>query len=279
MEKTLAWMRRELLPVYGRGETEAIVRIIFCKLKGWSPVDMALHTDADVSDFLRSEIDAILKRLKRHEPIQYIVGEAYFYGLDLLVSPGVLIPRPETAELVDIIVSGNRRPDLRVLDVCTGSGCIALALARNLPFPQISAIDISPVAVKIARENAERLHCKIDIIEGDIFSYTPASSSLDIIVSNPPYIGESERAGMDKNVLEYEPSEALFVSDDDPLRFYARICAIGLTALTSGGRIYFEINPRHADMLASNMMSMGYCDAEIIRDMHGKKRFIKAVRC
>lgn len=271
-------MRRELVPLYGKGEAEAIIRIIFEHLKGWRPVDVAIHADDELNPFVGREADAIIERLKKGEPIQYIVGEAYFFGYNFHVEPGVLIPRPETQELVDAIVDWNPESDLRVLDIGTGSGCIAVSLALALKFADVEGIDVSPAAVKIAADNAMLLKGRARFSEKDVFEYDPAADSFDIIVSNPPYIDESERAGMDRNVLDYEPATALFVPDSDPLRFYRRICDLAGTALKPGGRLYFEINPRHAEQLKRMMSDFRFVDVEIWRDMHGKYRFAKGIK-
>lgn len=277
MRETLKKLRSTLRPLYGERETEAIIKLIFLYVKEWHTVDMLIHEPDELSPFIKSEIDNILDRLLRHEPIQYITGEAYFHGMELEVTPAVLIPRPETAELVDIIADrAGDRPDLRLLDIATGSGCIALALARILRFPEVTALDISGEALEIARKNASRLKVKINFIEADIFNWQPRTEAYDIIVSNPPYIDESERTAMDPNVTEYEPALALFVPDDDPLRFYKRITALAADGLVAGGRLYYEINPRHASQLADAIRAFGFADVEIIRDSFGKERFISA---
>lgn len=277
MHETLIKLRKALRPIYGNGETEAIIRIIFHHLKGWNTVDMLIHEPEPLSPFIKSQIDEILGRLLKHEPIQYITSEARFHGLELRVTPDVLIPRPETAELVDIILDDNGdKPDLRVLDIATGSGCIAIALARSLRFPSITALDISAPALLIAEENATRLKVKIKFLHADIFTWTGTSGSFDIIVSNPPYIDMSEAASMDKNVTDYEPHQALFVPDDDPLCFYTRITRLASKMLSPGGRLYFEINPRHADELAKFITNEGFNDVEIFRDAYDKSRFIRA---
>ena len=276
MRETLKKLRDNLRPIYGNRETEAIIRLIFHYLKGWTTTDMLIHNSDQLSPFIRKQADEILDRLLRHEPIQYITGEARFHGMDFKVSPDVLIPRPETDELVDIIVSENeKREDLRVLDIATGSGCIAIALSRSLPFASVSAIDISEPALKVANENAKNLKAKINFIKADIFSWNP-DSLFDIIVSNPPYIDESEKKQMDKNVLDYEPASALFVPDSDPLIFYKRILALASDCLTSQGRIYLEINPRHASELSAMMQEKGFRQVDILRDSCGKLRFISA---
>ncbi len=277
MRSTLTHLRSSLRPLYGDRETEAIIRIIFHHLKGWNLTDMLIHEPEPLSPFIKSEVEKILQRLLRYEPIQYITGEARFHGLELHVTPDVLIPRPETAELVDIIADdAQERTDLKVLDIATGSGCIAIALARTLRFPQVTALDISPAAIKIAEENARNLKTDIRFICADIFGWnTP--DQFDIIVSNPPYIDESEKATMEKNVLDYEPHTALFVPDDDPLRFYKRITTLADSLLTKGGRLYFEINPRHAAELSRLLTSKGFLDVEILKDSFGKDRFLRAI--
>lgn len=274
MRETLKSLRSALVPLFGKGEAEAIIRLIFLHLKGWNTVDLIINEDKELSEFIKSQIIRILHRLLEGEPIQYIVGRAYFYGMDMKVNPSVLIPRPETEELVDLIVKGNPQSDLRVLDIGTGSGCIAIALARNLKFPAITAIDISQEALETAKENARILKANIHFELKDIFTYSTPESSFNIIVSNPPYINESEKSEMEANVLDHEPHTALFVPDNDPLVFYRRICDIALTALSDKGKLYFEINPRHAEEMKDLMNASGFLDVEIIKDIHGRDRFI-----
>ncbi|MDE6144401.1 MAG: peptide chain release factor N(5)-glutamine methyltransferase [Muribaculaceae bacterium] len=276
MRDTLKKMRDALRPIYGDREADAFIRIAFQHVKGWNHADMIIHENEQLSPFVKSELDSILQRLLKHEPIQYITGEAPFHGLTFHVSPGVLIPRPETAELVDIISDdAGDTPDLRVLDIGTGSGCIAISLARTLHFPVVSAIDVSPEALSEAKDNARALSASVNFIRADVFNWTPAGDSLDIIVSNPPYIDETEKKDMEPNVLEYEPASALFVPDSDPLMFYRRISDIALDALAEGGRLYFEINPRHADELSTLLSGKGFEDVETLKDSFGKERFIK----
>lgn len=278
MQEILKKLRSSLRPIYGDRETEAIIRLIFHHVKGWNTVDMIIHEGEPLSPFIRSEIDSILCRLMRHEPIQYITGEARFHGMDFRVTPDVLIPRPETDELVDIICDrAADAPDLRVLDVATGSGCIAIALARSLRFPHVEAIDISEPAIKVAKENARRLKADVHFITADIFHWQPSPACLDIIVSNPPYIDESEKKEIDRNVLAYEPHGALFVPDDNPLLFYKRIADIATEALADNGRVYFEINPRHASEMSEMMDAKGFSRVEVIKDSYGKDRFVAAL--
>lgn len=269
-------LTNELAPLYGSGEAKAMTRLIFHYLKGWSQTDLVINADRPVSEYLLEKIVSITSRLSAGEPLQYVIGEARFYGMNLKVNPDVLIPRPETEELVDLIVKENRESDLRVLDIGTGSGAIAMALARNLKFPEITAIDVSEAALEVARENARELNARIKFIRCDIFEWHPEPDSLDIIVSNPPYIAEREMSGMESNVLDYEPHEALFVPDDDPLVYYRRIAKIGRSALATGGRIYFEINPLYADMLVEMMMAECYSNVTVIQDISHRKRFLCA---
>lgn len=269
----------QLAAVYDSREARNILELAIEHLKGWNKVDILMNSDKEVSDFISGKIDAIVDRLLRHEPIQYILGETYWHGLKLKVAPGVLIPRPETSQLVDIITDDNHASDLNVLDICTGSGAIAVALSRNLDFPDVTALDISKEALGIAEENDRDLHTVVKFIMADILKPLPFDNgSFDIIVSNPPYICESERQGMSANVLDYEPSIALFVPDSDPLKFYRPIAAEGHRIARDGGRLYLEINPAHADALKSLLVSEGWTDVTILNDITGRRRFIKAVK-
>lgn len=268
---------RRLATRYGDGEARWMVRLMMEEFKNYSPVDMAVRGDFETGENVERRIDETVGRLLDGEPIQYIFGKARFYGMNLKVTPDVLIPRPETEELVDLIVNdrGGER-DLRVLDVCTGSGCIAIALARNLPFSEVDAIDISREALAVARENASELKAAVSFKEGDALRMGADGAEYDIIVSNPPYIAEHERAEMDRNVLEHEPALALFVPDADPLRFYVAIARYALVALKEQGGLYFEINPLYASDLAGQMKAMGWSDVSILPDMQKKNRFLIA---
>lgn len=268
-----------LTPLYGEGEARAMMRLVFENLKGWSPVDLAIRASEPVSEFIQERVEEVLTRLLAHEPIQYIFGNAHFYGLRLKVTPSTLIPRPETAELVDIILRENSAKDLRVLDLCTGSGCIALALARNLPFAAVTAVDLSRDALAVARENGTTLRCAVDWREADVLSHSSLAllpQPWDIIVSNPPYIAQSESAAMEPNVLCHEPHMALFVPDADPLRFYRAIAEYAAEALTVQGTLYFEINPLFANEMRELCLSLNFREVELLRDTFGKLRFLTA---
>lgn len=261
-----------------RGEADWMMRIIMEYLKGWKQADLLIRADEEVSDFIAGKADTIITRLLGNEPLQYILGETYWHGMTLKVTPDVLIPRPETSELVDLITSENTAPDLRVLDVCTGSGCIAVALANTLPFAKVTGTDISEAALDVARENACLRKLKVGFIHSDALGRFPFDDgSMDIVVSNPPYITESEKKEMEPNVLDHEPDIALFVPDSDPLRFYTAISREGLRVTPPGGRIYFEINPLFALQVSRMMTDTGWDDVQILPDMHGKQRFAKGI--
>lgn len=271
-------LRQRLTPKYGDREATAMSREIIMHLKGWSLTRLIADEEKEASDFVKQRANEILKLLMQYMPLQYALGETTFHGLTLKVRPGVLIPRPETEELVDLIVKENSASDLRVLDLCTGSGAIAVALARALPFCRMDAVDFSDKALEVARENAADLKVNVTFTLADVFKLKLPPATYDIIVSNPPYVDRSEMSEMEPNVLDYEPHEALFVDDDTPLVFYEKICSLAATALKEGGRLYFEINPRHAAELKRLIGSSCFSDVTIIKDTHGKDRFASAIK-
>ncbi len=266
-----------LEPTLGRREAVATARLLLEDTISVTPTALVMHGERSVEPETVARFDRFVKAINAGEPPQYLTGVARFMGMNLKVTPAVLIPRPETAELVDLITDGaNGRTDLRVLDIGTGSGCIAIALSRALVFPQIEAVDISDDALGVARDNAAALSARIDFHRVDIL--TEASSlagPYDIIVSNPPYITDSERAGMERRVTDYEPASALFVPDSDPLRFYRAIASMAVRALAPGGTLYFEINPLFATQLSDMLRRLGL-DCDIRRDAQGRLRFAVA---
>lgn len=272
--------REAMRPVLAHDEVEASLRIIFEDVLHMTPVDMVLRAERDVAEFFPSRLEEIIARQQRHEPLQYILGRARFAGLTLRVTRDVLIPRPETERLVDLIVDHNGdRGDLTVLDACTGSGCIAIALARALRFARVDAFDVSERALAVARDNVANLRVKVDLWQADALRLAPEAIPLyDIVVSNPPYVCESERASIEANVLDYEPATALFVPDDDPLRFYRPLCAYAATALKAGGRLYLEVNTRYAREVALLAGRAGLDDAQVVNDQYGRPRFVVAVQ-
>lgn len=267
-----------LVPMYGERETRWMVRDIFEDVNGYSAVDLVVRRDEEMSDFAIERVSKMLSRLSQGEPLQYILGYAHFCGNRFKVTPATLIPRPETQELVDRIIDENKSADLRVLDVGTGTGCIAITLARALRFSSVKAIDISQDALIVARENAQALKVDVDFRKEDALALKDDGTRYDIIVSNPPYIVDCERAGMNSNVLDYEPHLALFGPDDDPLRFYEAITRYASEALADNGKLYFEINPRYVEPMKVMLNKWGFAQVEVIRDISARDRFIKAYR-
>jgi release factor glutamine methyltransferase len=224
---------------------------------------------------------AMTDRLATGEPVQYVTGETEFYRMRFVVNPSVLIPRPETEELVDVIVRRERGIALRILDIGTGSGCIAVSLARSLAEAEVKAMDISQTALDTANVNARRNGVGIEFVLADILSddaRATVAGVFDVIVSNPPYVMRSEAADMETNVLSFEPHSALFVPDDDPLVFYRAICRFAEAKLIDGGRLYLEINAALADDTAALLRNNGYRETEIITDLSGKRRMIRAIK-
>ena len=245
MQQSIDLLRHKLSGLYPAGEITGITRMIFEALCNYSPTDILLHKDTILSEDMHLKIESIARRLVRQEPIQYILGYTDFCGYRFDVAPGVLIPRPETGELVTRVIRENGDTPLRIADLGTGSGCIAVTLALALPLCRVEAWDISADALRIAQRNAQKHNAPVNFIQRDILLYTVTEAeaeSLDIIVSNPPYIRQSEQAAMCENVLGYEPHEALFVPDESPLLFYEKIARDGIQLLTPGGKLYFEIN-------------------------------------
>ena len=267
------------MPHHGNDETRAMVRIVFEEIMHWSAVDMVLREDRELDEWEVKRLDEVTRRVADGEPLQYVLGTARFHGLRFVVTPAVLIPRPETEQLVDMIVDENPREDLRVLDLGTGSGCIAIALARALKFAQVTALDNSEAALAVARNNAMALKARVKFECGDILSL-PATGAArwDIIVSNPPYVCLSEAAMMEEHVLAHEPAGALFVPDDDPLRYYRPLVRHAAATLSRGGRLYLEVNSRYANEVAALASHAGLAEARVHLDFAGRPRFVTGVR-
>ena len=225
----------------------------------------------------KKALDQFLARINDHEPLQYIMGEAEFYGRNFEVNSSVLIPRPETEELVALVVKENRDKKIKFLDIGTGSGCIPVTLARELRDSKAYAIDIDPRVIKTARSNAARYGVEVEFLLIDILTESIPSGPFDIIVSNPPYVLESEREHMKANVLDHEPATALFVSDKDPLLFYRRICELSQQALRDGGRLYFEVNEQYGEDIKAMMEVLDFHSVDLIRDMNGKHRIVRGL--
>ena len=276
MNKIVAYIRSRLQPYYTAEEVSALSRIVCCDLLGQAPTDYYLGKDIVLSSKKEQELEDILQRLSRFEPLQYIEGRTLFLGRELWVAPGVLIPRPETEELVELMLK-EIPADARILDVGTGSGCIAISLAKELPDALVTAWDVSPEALSVARVNARKLQADVRFVECDVLACQVDEVGLyDVIVSNPPYVTEAEKADMEPNVLQWEPSLALFVPDDDPLRFYRRIAVLGRDMLADGGRLYFEINRAYGREMVEMLRTMGYVGVRVEKDLSQNDRFVIA---
>lgn len=259
----------------GEREGAATARILMEDVLKVKPSDLVLYPDRIVEPETERIIERMVERILLGEPVQYVVGYTRFMGLTLAVSSHTLIPRPETAGLVDMIVDDYRRvSDLRILDIGTGSGCIAIALARALPFARIEAVDVSENALSVARANAKRANVKIVFSQCDILQ-PDELGQYDIIVSNPPYVTESEKRTMDGRVINYEPHIALFVPDKDPLLFYNAIAAFALSHLNPRGHLYFEINEHYPEAVR-HLLSSHFADVSVTRDFTGRYRYAKA---
>lgn len=276
MNKIVAYIRSRLQPYYTAEEVSALSRIVCCDLLGQAPTDYYLGKDIALSPKKEQELEDILQRLSRFEPLQYIEGRTLFLGREFGVAPGVLIPRPETEELVELMLK-ELPADARILDVGTGSGCIAISLAKELPDALVTAWDVSPEALSVARANARKLQADVRFVECDVLACQVDEVGLyDVIVSNPPYVTEAEKADMEPNVLQWEPSLALFVPDDDPLRFYRRIAVLGRDMLADGGRLYFEINRAYGREMVEMLRTMGYVGVRVEKDLSQNDRFVIA---
>jgi release factor glutamine methyltransferase len=271
-----------LLAVYPAAEAQAMAALVAEHLLGHSPLQRRMQAHAPVPGPVLAQLPALQARLLTHEPVQYVLGIAHFAGLELAVTPATLIPRPETEELVQLVARAHAgRRGLRLLDVGTGSGCLAIAIALELLDSQVVAVDISPEALAVARRNAARYAPAVAFEEVDILQGLPvgvAPGSLDILVSNPPYVRESERALMRENVLAWEPATALFVPDDDPLLFYRRLAVVGEVLLRPGGSIWLEINEELGPETAALFDAAAFEPAAVLTDFLGRPRFVRAVR-
>ena len=276
MKAAIASIRKELAGIYSANEIESLIFLIFERLKGYTRTQFLLAKEEILTPENQFEIDQIVLRLKNQEPIQYILGETEFYGLPFYAVPGVLIPRPETEELVQWIIQENQLDKPNILDIGTGSGCIAISLQKNIPQSAVLACDISPVCIETARRNAALNGAELRVIEYNILNRTPEFKfpKLDILVSNPPYVRETEKLLMEKNVLEYEPELALFVPDADPLIFYSRIADFAQLHLKNGARLYFEINEAFGLECSEMLRGKGFSKITLKKDINVKDRMI-----
>ena len=279
---------RQLVQIYDEGEAKAIARMVYEERFGLTLSDIYLGRETQLSAADQTELQFIAKRLLQGEPIQYVLGQADFCGRTFMVNEHVLIPRPETEELCNwkpLPLPSPKGEGAKILDIGTGSGCIAITLAAMYPEAQVIGWDISEDALEVAKINAIRNNVNVSFEQVDALHLTSdilhgggRGEALSLIVSNPPYICNKERATMEPNVLEHEPHTALFVPDDDPLLFYRAIAQFGQTALKQGGWLYFEINPLYAREMCDMLRLMSYHDIELKADQYGKQRMIRAQR-
>lgn len=269
---------RTLEPLYGNGEARAVTDYVLDVCFGLSKADILCGAVEEMTAEKAAELNKIFGRLMEGEPVQYVLGRAEFCGRWFDVRPGVLIPRPETEELCAWITADSKASaSPKVLDIGTGSGCIAITLQLDMPESKVTAWDISADALDVAHENAKQLGANVNFVKQDALNAKP-EGEWDVIVSNPPYICEKEKKDMAVNVLEHEPHTALFVPDADPLLFYRAITRLAVQTLNKGGRLYFEINPIYADDTCRMMRAEGMTAVELRSDMYGKQRMAKGIK-
>lgn len=276
----LGQLRRDIVQMLSASQVEdaaSVAKYLICDVMDMSTTEMLMRDRDEVQELLAGQIMDKAQRLADGEPLQYVTGKAYFHGYEFHVAPGALIPRPETEELVDMVLKVGRGK--RVLDIGTGSGCIAISLKLLDRSLDVSSVDVSEEALSIARGNDALLKAGVTFFKGDILDRKADLGQYDIVVSNPPYICNREKVDMKANVLEHEPHLALFVPDDDPLLFYRTIaerCCNGM--LSDGGQLFFEINEAYKDETCLMLTSLGYTDVEAHKDMYGKWRMVYAKR-
>lgn len=269
--------QNNLSEAYPSEEIQSFFNILSAEYLNLSRIEVALNSEVEISKEAAEKFQQALLRLKNHEPVQYIIGETEFYGLIFKVNKQTLIPRPETEELVDWILDNSefRFQNSELLDIGTGSGCIAISLAKNIPSAQVSALDISEEALKMAQQNAELNKVKVEFFQTDILETKTLPRKYNAIVSNPPYVRELEKSQMHKNVLKHEPKVALYVSNEDPLLFYRKISQLAKNYLEPKGKLFFEINQYLADELTQLLKSEGFQNIEVKKDLFGNDRMIK----
>ncbi|RKS95514.1 release factor glutamine methyltransferase [Flavobacterium limicola] len=271
---------QELTPIYDAGEAESFFYLIVEEKHQLKRIDLALHPDLVFSEAEIVVWNSILEQLKQEIPVQYLLGKTSFYGLDFEVNENVLIPRPETEELVEWILESQKSriesQNIRILDIGTGSGCIAISLAKNLPNTTVFAIDVSEKALATAKRNAENNSVNITFINQNILETVDLEQQFDIIVSNPPYVRNLEKEEIKKNVLDNEPHLALFVEDNDPLIFYKKIAKLAQKNLSENGQLYFEINQYLGKEMIDLLEKMNFAAIELLKDIYGNDRMIRA---
>jgi len=297
MQHFLERLNTSLANMYSEAEIHVIANLLLENITGFSRLQLLTNKDLKLNDKQNDLADRYLVQLKNHEPIQYILGETEFQGMKFRVNSSVLIPRPETEELVewvsphplrDFPLKGEEIEEIGILkspmgdlggsylDIGTGSGCIAVSLKKKFPFANVAAMDISSDALEVAKENAALNQVDVEFIQDDILNSSTTNRLWDVIVSNPPYIPASEHSEMDKNVTGFEPHLALFVHDNDPLIFYRKIAEYAIIHLTSGGKLFFETHKDLASQCKQLLESCGFRNVEIRKDISGNERMVKA---
>ena len=280
MQASLTYIRKELNAHFPPEEVESFIRIIFDHLKDYNSTDLIIKRGELLTAGEKSQIQEIIDRLKQNEPIQYILGVTEFYELPFHVSPDVLIPRPETEELVDWVMKTKLPSHPVILDVGTGSGCIPISIKKNKDSADIWAFDISKASLEMAKKNAQLNHAKIQFHHVDILNpiLPEQFPRIDVLISNPPYVTDAEKGLMNKNVLDFEPDNALFVPDNDPLRFYKALTFFGRKHLNEGGFIFWEINEAFGKECVLVLKENGFSNVELRKDLSGKDRMVKAIK-
>lgn len=278
MNPLVTYIKQAIFGLYTESEAFAIAKWLLTEHFHFSTMELYGGKDRTFSEKEKQELNDILRRLLQKEPIQYILGREVFFNLSFEVNPSVLIPRPETEELVRwVIEEFLEESSLKILDVGTGSGCIAISLAKHFKNASVTAWDISEDALQTAQRNAQHNRSKVQFLKQNVFDSYSSSERFHVIVSNPPYIKCCERSGMDAQVVQWEPESALFVPDDDPFVFYRRITDIGKCLLFPKGKLFFEINQRYGAEVCQLLRNGGFHDVELRKDMNGNDRMIKAV--
>ena len=270
IRQSIQTIRAAVEPLYGLREAESIARMVVCDKLDYNLSQLVAHYDEECEI---TDLSGVVEALQSGRPVQYVLGKAEFCELEFEVAEGVLIPRPETEELAYRIAETTKR-GARILDIGTGSGAIAIALAKFVKDAEVVAVDISPEALKIAEHNAERLGVKVEFVEADALGDLGALGTFDVIVSNPPYIPQSDIVDMRKNVVDFEPHTALFVPDDDILKFYRATAENAQTMLREGGSLWFEIYEKAGDELCTMLREKGFVQAELFEDANAKPRMV-----
>ncbi len=282
IKDVFAEYKKELQPLYDNNEIEAITLLVISEIVNLSKAKIKAFPEIEIKEELVKKIDNVLAELKTGKPVQYILGKTEFYGLPFYVNPSVLIPRPETEELVEWVLQSIADKKLsagNIFDIGTGSGCIAISLKKNLQLFNVSAIDISSDALATARSNAKLNDVEIQFIQQDILSYSGFEiPKSEIIISNPPYVTLYDKTQMPSNVTDFEPHTALFVPENDPLIFYKAIADFALANLLSGGLLFFEINENYGEETVNMLKDKSFKNIELRKDMSGRDRMMKAYR-